>query len=220
MRKFLVLAALLALPSASRADCADDGGTIPRVVTPKGTSLAGGGGFLTAEQPRARNPDGTFEKTPVYRVKGQTAKETTLAPGLVLTTVTVTDQKTPIELLDDQAEVVSSVIGSKAVVTEFKAPAVKAVHSALRRWGTKVRVELSAPVLKGTYALVVADAKGAPRVFIPVTEGATSIEEQTGHCTSQPAGTQPTNNGDKVTLFWVDVAGRVSARTKPFVVAE
>jgi hypothetical protein len=86
---------------------------------------------------------------------------------------------------------------------------------------TRVAVDVDA-VPPTAIALVITDEKGAARSWGPVSrgDGKTLYPLYSPGCAVLPNGTRGTEPGDRVALFWVDAAGRVSPPSKVLVVGK
>ena len=87
--------------------------------------------------------------------------------------------------------------------------------------GIKLIVSMSTPAPADAIAMIVYDARSRARTWAPVKAGATTVVVYDDIlCKSVPAGTIEPSPGDKITLAWVDSAGRVSPRSAPLTVSQ
>lgn len=144
----------------------------------------------------------------------------TLAPGLVVyrlpagtTTGELVDGKTTLATL--------GVLSTK--VAKLPAPAVKAVqhwNNNDKRRSTKTTVTLVGEPPADAVAIVIADAKGKAMSFGKAqafgrTAGQPLEVFSHSYCSLVPDGTVEPTVGARVTLFWVDKYGQVSAKSAP-----
>ncbi len=183
------------------------------------TAISQDGGILVAASREAQGP---LDKGDVavhldWRFRGATGlvKPTIemIAPGLAVYRLPATG---PIVLEDAKHSVVAKATGVAAAKERPAAPRVTSIRYTNllhRRSRTMVTVTLDAAPPAGTVALVLADGKGVPRSWGFVT-GAKVDVYSSGDCVALPNGTLPSTSGDKVSVFFVDDAGRKSDASK------
>lgn len=221
----VAVVAHLGLTTSAGADCAVSG-LEARVLTPAATVVPVDGGIVVGafNASRGKLDPGDAAVLPGWRlrvgndvVKPQIKQ---IAPGLAIYRVAVANAFDA-KLEDDQHAVVATVKPARRGGDPLAAPAIKRIsfvdqHN--RHSSTRVTVELAGDAPAGAIALVLADAKGAPRSWT-VAGGTTLSVFATSDCAVLPNGTVPSKAGDKVTLFWLGADGRVSPATKPLVIA-
>ena len=225
MLRALAIVAIL-VPATVHADCAM-WGLAPKVLTPANGIVATDGGIVVAAVAEARADlapgDPAVQGGWRLRIGGSLVKPPIdkLAPGLAVYRAAVANSY-KLELEDDKHAVVASVRPARVAGDALAAPKLRRVWFetlTVKRGGTRVGVELDGAVPTRAVALVLADAQGTPRSWTLVDGSATLYPYLTGDCRALPNGTLPSKAGDKVTLFWVDDAGRKSAASKPVEIA-
>jgi hypothetical protein len=220
------LLVLALAPSTARADCAM-WGLAPKVLTPESTVIAADGGIVVAAVPEARGKldhgDAAVQASWKIRAGGDSLRPPieVIAPGLAVYRVAVANAF-KIELTDGSTTLVT-VKPSRSRGDALAAPKVKSVAflpRKLRHGAERVVVELAEPAPAGVVAMVLADAEGKPRSWGTVSGGATIDAYGAAECQALPNGTVASKAGDKVTLMFVDAAGRVSAATQPVAIAK
>ncbi|MEO8704762.1 MAG: hypothetical protein ABI867_32195 [Kofleriaceae bacterium] len=225
------LFAVVATVSVVHAEPCPPFGLRSEVILPS-AEVSSDGGIVVGELP-AMDANGGTGKPPSpdrsgwkLRADGKAAaaKADVIAPGLVVYRPPA-GAKT-FELLDGSTKPAGK---AKLVVTApalLDAPRVKTVISGQTRdkhVSTFVNVVLDGKAPKGAIALVVAEAKGAPRSWGRVFEQLDTITvySTSGGCvTLFPDGTVISQPGDRVVAFWVDATGRRSPTTPPLIVAK
>lgn len=191
-----------------------------RLVTSPATTLPHDGGFVVGDF--SAPGLGTRRKGPaVWRaeVDGRSMKPgTVLAPGLVvfrapsparkLSIVEGTRVRGTARMTDGYGDT----LPAPKLVSVVDAPFPEDI-------GSTTTVNLSAPAPADAIAAILVDDKGRPRTWGPVQPGARSIIVYDDRlCASLPAGTIEPSVGDRVTLLWVDSAGRPSAASNAVAV--
>jgi hypothetical protein len=216
----LATALLVAAPSIARADC-DFSGLVPQVL-PTDAKVPADGGVLVAAQPKGGSALGSGDVTVQrgWRFRGIKASPTidVLAPGLAVYRLPAGDGSIVLE--DDKQAAVATVTPTKEKRARLAAPKVKAItfqHPVSRRVMDQVVVELDGEPPAEAAALVIADAKGAPRSWGRVS--GRSVTAYASHsCIALPNGTVMSKAGDQVVVYFVDNVGRKSDPTKPIAV--
>lgn len=218
------LAALVVQLTPAEAKCAMSH-LRPEVVS-KGAVAADGGIVVATEQARYDEPeegDATETKWQL-EVGGKTSapKIDVIAPGLAIYRLPAGARSA--KLVDAKSKVRAAVTGGAKLDT-LPAPRIKSVRHEKnlgRRSSAFTRVVLDSGSPAGAVALVIADPKGKPMSFGLLDAKAEPGSEVTvfshSRCGVVPNGTIEPNLGDKVTVFWVDSAGRVSPPSKVAVV--
>lgn len=219
MKAVLLLAALIPAHAAS-ADCALVG-LVPKVLTKPDAVLAPDGGVVVGAVSADRGPldSGDIAVQPSWKFVVPMGTITpaidSLAPGLA---VYRTSADT-VELKDAGGTSLVKVTRT-GKRDKLAAPKVKSLRfdaPISRRSIKRVEVTLDGAAPAGAIALVLADAKGAPKSWTLVA-GSVFYPYLQRDCVALPNGTVPSGKGDKVTLFWVDEHGRKSAFTKPMTI--
>jgi hypothetical protein len=232
MTRFLALAAAITLLSpsspAEAAPCAITG-LSPKVLSRPGVTIPSDGGIVVAAEsgPGGKLAGGEVaeQKGWRFRVRSGRIAPTSIdiiAPGLAVYRLPARADAAVLE--DDAHAVVARAQLSKDARPRLPAPKIKQVLYAVSRGGrrtsTMVTAELDGTAPSDAVALVIADASGKPRSWAHAQGGSSLWLYAGGGCSMKPAGTEISNPGDKVILFWVDAAGRTSAPTKALTVAD
>jgi hypothetical protein len=222
----LIAVVLCAAPSVARSECAVSG-LVPVVLTRSTNELPADGGIVIAAQSQGGNlPSGEVTVQPAWRIAIGKMRITptiqVVAPGLAV--YRWVGAAGEVVLLDKDGKELVTVRATKATQPPPAAPVVKKAwrHVNGRRHSTlEIGVEVDA-VPADAVALVLADDKGKPRSFGPTSHrSATTLYPlYQPSCALVPNGTETTKVGDRITLLWVDDAGRVSPPSKPIVVVE
>ncbi len=219
----LVLAATLAVPpSAAGADCAPaDLQTV--VITKQDAALPADGGIVVVSTAGGmRNPDKSSEAVrPTWKLRAGGAssapKIDVYAPGLAVYRLGAA--KGAAELLDDEGKAVVKVTPDAAKAAAVATPKVKKAEylaTMSRRSWQRIEVTLDAAPPAGTYAIVIADAKGKGLSWSAVNAGSTQQFPYThSDCGVVANGTIVPKPGETVTVFFVDASGRRSAASAP-----
>ena len=216
-----LLVALLFLPAVADADCALMG-LAPQVLSKPDVALPVDGGIVVGAVSidRGSLASGDVAVQPAWKFVVPMGTITpvidTLAPGLAVYRAS-TDN---LELVDDKDTSLAKARRSETKRDKLAAPKVKTIKydaPMSRRSIKRVEVTLDGGPPPGAIALVLADAKGTPKSWGPVA-GSVFYPYLQRDCLTLPNGTVPSGKGDKVTLFWVDEAGRKSAYTKPMTI--
>lgn len=233
MTRLLALAAVLSLASpaslATAAPCPVMG-LSPKVLAKPGVTIPSDGGIVVAaesshgpDDARAAGGEVADQKGWRFRVRRALVAPAAIdiiAPGLAVYRLPAKAETT--ELENDAHTVVAKFTVSKDARPRLSAPNIKQVQyqvsRAGRRTSTSVTAELAGAAPADAVALVIADANGKPRSWGSVQGGTSIYLYSSGGCGTKPNGTEISNAGDKVTLFWVDSAGRTSPPTKPLTV--
>lgn len=219
--KALVLISLLALPVDAAADCALLG-LVPKVLTAPDAVLAQDGGVVVGavSEDRGSLENGDLAVQPAWKfvVPRGTITPTidSLAPGLAVYRASYDT----LELHDDKGDVLAKHDKISDKRDKLPAPKVKTIKydaPMSRRSIVRIEVTLDGAPPAGVIALVLANAKGAPKSWGPAT-GTVFYPYLQRDCLVLPNGTKPSKKGDSVTLFWVDGSGRKSAFTKPMTI--
>lgn len=189
---------------------------------PKNVQVPEGGGLLVAmqwqgpddakdkyyklEQPTWRYRTGGKEYAPVYEL---------LAPGLAI--YRLPKGVTSAELVDGK-KVLGKVTVVKDTTKPLPAPKLKKLRQESRssRKGSTINMwaELAEKPPADAVALVVADDQGARSFgFAAVNDQNTALVYSHAPCGIDPDGQRMSSGGDKLTLYWIDRMGRVSAKT-------
>ena len=216
-----LLALLVVIPASANADCGMMG-LLPKVLSAPDVALAADGGIVVGAVSEDRGPledgDIAVQKTWKFTVPRGTITPSidSLAPGLAVYK-TSADAFT---LENDKGDVLAKATRTDDKRAKLAAPKVKTIkYDAPMSKRSIVRIEVTvdggAPA--GAIALVLADAKGKPKSWGPVS-GAVFYPYLQRDCLTLPNGTLPSKKGDQVTLFWVDESGRKSTFTKPMTI--
>jgi hypothetical protein len=225
MLRALAIAAIL-VPATAHADCAM-WGLAPKVLTPANGVVASDGGIVVAAVAESRGDlapgDAAVQTGWRLRVGGSLVKPPIdkLAPGLAVYRAAVANSY-KLELEDEKHAVVATVRPARDGGDALAAPKLRRVwfdKLTGKRGGTRVGVELDGGTPAHAIALVLADAQGTPRSWALVDGSPTLYPYVTGDCRALPNGTIPSKPGDKVTLYWIDDAGRKSPASKPIEIA-
>jgi hypothetical protein len=190
----------------------------PKVIT--SVAIPAGGGIVVAtEQVSYDVEDQGDAVQPTWRLeidgKRTAPKIDTLAPGLAVYRLPASATKAT---LIDGKTVIGSVTTTTAPRAALAAPRVKSIRhdkTVGRRSSAYTTVKLDAAPPPGMVALVLADAKGTPRSYGLVEDTATEVRVYAhSRCGVVPNNTVESAAGDRVTLFWVDQAGRTSPASK------
>ncbi|MBL0218575.1 MAG: hypothetical protein IPQ07_32445 [Myxococcales bacterium] len=182
--------------------------------------IAPGGGIVVAtEQASYDEPDEGDAVQPTWQLEiGGTRsapKIDTLAPGLAVYRVPAS--ATAATLFDGKTVRGKITIGTTKAAA-LAAPKVKGIRhdkSMGRRASAYTTVTLDGAPPAGMVALVLTDAKGTPRSFGVVEDGAAELRVYAhSRCGVVPNNTVESKIGDKVKLFWVDRNGRKSPVSK------
>ena len=181
-------------------------------------------GSAAAAGPLAPGKAARTEPVWSVRIDGRndsaSTKATTLAPGLVVYRALPAAKRIAV-LEGKRIRARSSFTDSYG--TALVAPqAARVLHEVDQELvGIKVTVSMSAPAPVDAIAMIVYDARSRARTWAPVTAGATTVVVYNDIlCRSVPSGTIEPSPGDKITVAWVDAAGRVSARSAPISVSK
>ncbi|MBS1122697.1 MAG: hypothetical protein H6Q90_4925 [Deltaproteobacteria bacterium] len=222
-----VIAILAWCSSVATARCAM-WGLVPRVVTPAETEIPSDGGIVVAAvpDPHGKLDSGDAAVVPTWRYRSTTANPQieTLAPGLAVYRAA---GATGTELQDGDGAKLVRVKPIRGQRVRLPAPLVRTVtidSSIGRGLATRVDVDL-AVIPSGAVAIVLADAKGAPRSWgmihrLSPAELATTKRPmavtvyESRRCIPLPNGTVPSQLGDKVVTYFVDEAGRTSSTSE------
>ena len=223
------LAASIAIPCLSfatpaAADCRVSG-LIAKVITPPNSEIPDGGGFVVAaiaHHDGALAPGDAAVRPKWHARIGSTAITPTielLAPGLATYRVTKTGSSS---LEDDSGEVVGRATIASTKRDRLAAPRVRGLRYE-RSPNTMhsseiVTAELDEKIPDGALAIVVSDLKGKPRSFHVIQPGKPITPYYRFDCTPLPNGTIASHKGDRVTLSWVDAAGRKSPESAPITI--
>jgi hypothetical protein len=221
---FAALLASLATPAAARAECAV-AGLVPAVLSRTTTELPDDGGIVVGAFSQGGNlPSGEVAVQPSWRLavgKTQiTPKVDVIAPGLAV--YRGLGRAGDVALVDGKGKELAKVRATSGKRPALAAPAVKTLsfeQTQHRRSSTKIAAAFD-EIPPSAVALVIADEKGKPRSWGATSRAGkgTVYPLDIASCAALPNGTEMTKAGDKVTLFWVDDAGRVSPATRPIVV--
>jgi hypothetical protein len=214
---------LLAIaPTRAAANCPLVG-LFPKVLTKPNTALASDGGVVVAAMPQNHGPldSGDAAVQPSWRFVVPMGTITpaidSLAPGLAVYRTSAD----AFELKDGQGAALVKVTRSDANKPDkLPAPKVKSIKyeaPIARRSFQRVEVRIDGGVPPGVIALVLADAKGTAKSWT-LAEGSVFYPYLSTDCMALPNGTEPSRQGERVTLFWVDEHGRKSAYTKPMTI--
>ena len=225
MRCALVAALLTLSPAVARADCALIG-VAAAVLSHRGAVLPRDGGIVVGgvATPRGELDPGDVAVQRTWRLRIGTRSVSpvieVLAPGLAV-------YKLPADAADAELEDASHAVVEKVTTTAEKvdhipAPRIRRIvfdkQTTRRGESVHVMIELDGDAPKTAIAIVLADAKGRPRSW-RVVDGGSLYAYSQGECQTLANGTIPSNPGDRVTVFWVDEAGRRSAASRSFVIA-
>lgn len=191
-------------------------------VVAKSTTTANDHGFLVMAEPGfgsaksgSRPLAGDAAIDPAWRVNATVPTIDTLAPGLAVYRIPAAS-KGWARLTDHEGNVVGeATVGHRAPPPRPAAKSIVRATNVGRRTSTTVTVAMDS-VPSGVVALVVATPAGKPLTW--GRAGASVIAFANGSCTGSIPGTTAPEAGDKVTLHWVDEAGRLSAASDPLVV--
>lgn len=219
----LVLAAAFVVPPpAAAADCAPaDLQTV--VITRQDAAVPADGGILVVSTAGGtRTPEKNAEAVrPTWKLRAGASssapKIDVYAPGLAVYRLGAV--KGAAELLDDDGKAVVKVTPDPAKAAPLAAPNVKKIEylaTLSRRSWQRIEVTLDAAPPAGTYAIVIADAKGKGVSWSAVNAGSTQQFPYThSDCGVVPNGMSVSSPGETVSVFFVDGAGRRSAASKP-----
>ena len=196
-------------------------GLVPKVLSAPDLALPENGGIVVGAVAEDRGPlesgDIAIQKDWKFVVPRGTIEPAidSLAPGLA---VYKTSADT-VELQNAKGETLAKATraGKRDKLAAPKVKTLKYDAPLSRRSIVRIEVTLDGPAPAGAIALVLADAAGKPKSWGPVA-GAVLYPYLQRDCLTLPNGTEPSKKGDKVTLFWVDEAGRKSAYTKPMTI--
>jgi hypothetical protein len=219
----LVLAAVFAVPPpAAAADCAPADLQTVAITKQDAAVPADGGIIVVSTAGGMRNsPKNSEAVRPTWKLRAGSAssapKIDVYAPGLAVYRLGAV--KGAAELLDDDGKAVVKVTPDAAKAATLAAPNVKKIEylaTTMRRSWQRIEVTLDAAPPAGTYAIVIADAKGKGLSW-SVTNAASTQQFPYSHndCGVVPNGTVVPKPGETVTVFFVDGAGRRSAASKP-----
>jgi hypothetical protein len=222
------LALLLATSPATAGPCKyhHDRGFVPDVLTPDGTTLDQNGGAVVAAVSvmldRATLDDPTPQDWRFDAGDHAVGKRTVIAPGLVVVRPTATAADLEFENPDRSPVRKLHYRESKTAAT-LAAPKIDSVTFRDKDLGIMLReitiAKLSAAPPAGVVALVVY-AGDKPRSWAAISDAKTDITiYAVDDCVQDIPGTVATRAGDRITLAWLDAAGRLSARTSAITVA-
>jgi hypothetical protein len=214
VRSLCVVAALLASAKLAAADCAVVG-LMPKVAN-DAAKLPDDGGIVVVAASIAdgKLAPGDVTKHADWRIRAGGTLVTptieTLAPGLSVYRVTTGDK---LQLEDDGA-VLGKATRSNDKRDRLAAPAIKKLvydgHFGMHR-SENVTAALAGAPPATAIAIVIADASGKARSFGMLEAGKPVLPLLSYDCVPLPNGTVVSKRGDRVKLFWVDDAGRLSA---------
>lgn len=218
----LILAATLAVPpSAAGADCAP-ADLSTQVITKQDAAVPSDGGIVVVSTwGGARTKDTSTEAVrPTWKLRAGTAssapKIEVYAPGLAVYRLGAA--KGAAELVDDDGKVVAKVTADAAKPVTLAAPKVKKAEylaTMSRHSWQRIEVTLDAEPPAGTYAIVIANAKGKGLSWGVTGKGTAQTPYSHSDCGVVPNGTVVPRPGELVTVFFVDAAGRRSAASTP-----
>jgi hypothetical protein len=214
LTSWLALLAVSIAATPAHAEFCGAVGLQPEVVSSAELVLPGDGGILVAAVPGMSHDERDVADQPswTFRTGGasSTPRRTTLAPGLV---VYQARQDGTVVLLDQEDRQRATAFVTRRARARLAAPVIKWAVRAPDR--IDVFLELASAPPEDAIAIVLAGKDGKARSwdFIDPESTIQRAYKQRG-CETQPAGTTPSNAGDEVTFFFVDLYGRPSARTK------
>lgn len=215
--KLALLASLLLVASNADADCAQSG-LVAKPLTTTSSSIPRDGGIVIAavsDQSGKLDPgDAALKHT--FKLAGGTTEA--LAPGLAVIRVTRNGN-----LVDAAGKTVLAVTMLGKPLLPLPAPEVKLVEHETRhgRRGLEHVYVTIDNLSSGVLAVVIADAKGAPRSWGLVNGPPIRVVAYSQHdCMALPNGTLPSKQGDTVTVRYVDSYGRMSPPSKPIKIVE
>jgi hypothetical protein len=208
MLRLALIALVLSFPQLAGADCAMVGLT-PKVLTPANTTITGGVVVGSVGLDGGKLETGEIAVQKGWKLKKGKPTITTLAPGLALYSAPADD-----ELFDAAG---TSLLKFKVATTKSALTALtitKATHSGKSggyHTPERVRLDLASPLPTSAVAVILTDAKGAPRSWWKVEAASKEIYGfYQSDCTPLPNGTQLSKPGDSIKIQYVDASGAVS----------
>lgn len=218
MHRYLLLGALLLAAHPAHATSCEEVPPTPKILSAARLQLRPGGGLVLGD---VSGRTYAVDPLTVWRLRGGPALAlTSIAPGL-----DVVRTEGPAILEDDKGTVL---VDARAVVPgaidkRLAAPAPKRV--VLRRTGTLVSeyrlehviVTVASPA--EAIALVMYDEHGNAMTWGFAGAGVNEVMVyEGGSCGTNAKGTRGPWGTDKVRFAWLDVSGRLSAKSKPITV--
>jgi hypothetical protein len=230
MTRFVLLVALLAPVPANAGECAVMDPTATPVTLNDSVIEDGGGVVVGIGFTGQKTHGGDIVTQPGWRFRdgGKLVAPTIdkIAPGLAVYRLPASMSQTYMLENDKHAAVVTVRRSKDRDAAVLAAPMpTGGEHMAVvtpRDRSDFVTVHLIAPAPRGAMALVIYGPDGTPRSFGPVPDNAKDVVvyRSRGRCALDVPGEVATHVGDHVSVAWLDLSGRLSARSRAIEITE